>query len=120
MATKDANLASDYEDGFLFIADSNEALYEIELGAAVTFQPGLIEELFLIDIFPAELALELGVTPHSTGLGSGTYRMRGFDTNGSVNAIVYWNSATADSTAEDYTGSAGPVVNIIISDIVGD
>lgn len=97
------------------------ARFEAELATGPKMVDGdRIEELVLVGSFAARLEIELQTTPHSTGLGSGTYRMRGFDTNGSVNGIVYWNSAVADSAAEDYTGSAGPVVNIIISDIIGD
>lgn len=122
MATKDAELASDYLSGYLELSNSSQALYEIELGAASTFQPGLAQELFLINVLEAELELSPGETPHGSGVaGAGvTYRMRGFDTNGAVNGIVYWDSTTVDSTALNYTGSAGPVINIIISDVIGD
>jgi hypothetical protein len=57
-----------------------------------------------------------------TGAGGGggaTYRMRGFDQNGAVNSIVYWNATTVDSAAASYTGSAGPVVDIVVKAIVG-
>jgi len=57
-------------------------------------------------------------TPQSGGGASFNYRMRGFDTNGSVNNIVYWNSVEIDSDASDYSGSAGPVVDIVIQRIV--
>ena len=48
-----------------------------------------------------------------------TFRMRGFDQNGSVNSIVYWSSTEVDSDASDYIGSAGPVVNIVIQKVIG-
>ena len=52
------------------------------------------------------------------GGASFTYRMRGFDSNGAVNSTVYWNSSEADADASDYSGSAGPVVDIVIQRIV--
>lgn len=47
------------------------------------------------------------------------YRMRGFDENVSVNSTVYWTSTEVDADASEYTGSAGPVINIVVNDIVG-
>lgn len=54
------------------------------------------------------------------GGGAGvTYRMRGFDQNGAVNDFVFWDSAEVDSDASDYSGSAGPVVDIVVHRVLG-
>jgi hypothetical protein len=58
----------------------------------------------------------LGAEPGGGGL---TYRMRGFDQNVSVNDIVFWDSDHVDATAADYTGSAGPVINIVVQKKIG-
>lgn len=43
-----------------------------------------------------------------------TYRMRGFDQNGGVNDYVFWDSMEVDADASDYSGSAGPVVDVVL------
>jgi len=58
-----------------------------------------------------------GVSPTLPG-GGVTYRMRGFDQNVSVNRIVYWTATEVDSDASEYTGSAGPVVDIVVSKVI--
>lgn len=61
-------------------------------------------------------------TPAESGGAAGlvpSYRMRGFDQNVAVNAIVFWNSNSVDSAAADYSGSAGPVVDIVVHHYVG-
>jgi len=61
-------------------------------------------------------------TASGTAVAGGTsvtYRMRGFDQNGAVNGYVFWSSTTVDDDASDYSGSAGPVVDIIVHKVVG-
>lgn len=107
MAAKDADLARDVAHHHLYISNSKVARFEVELTAT---PPGNREEtLFLA-----------GAVGGGTGGAGVTYRMRGYDTNVSVDSIVYWDSTGVDTNAEDYAGSAGPVINVIISDIVGD
>ena len=48
------------------------------------------------------------------------YHMRGFDQNGAVNDYVYWDAPAVDPGASSYTGSAGPVVDVVVFDIKGD
>jgi len=59
--------------------------------------------------------------PADVGGGGPTvvYRMRGFDQNGSVNDYVYWDSTEVDADASDYSGSAGPVVDIVLQKVLG-
>lgn len=40
-------------------------------------------------------------------------RMRGFDTNILINKTVYWNAPFIDNLASQYTGSAGPVIDVV-------
>ncbi|MBW2691001.1 MAG: hypothetical protein JRE57_00025 [Deltaproteobacteria bacterium] len=59
--------------------------------------------------------------PDREGSGSGVvFVMRGFDQNGAVNDYVYWDSSTVDSGAVNYSGSAGPVVDVVVFDIRGE
>jgi len=58
-------------------------------------------------------------TPAAQQGGSVSYRMRGYDQNGAVNGYVFWTSTTVDDDASDYSGSAGPVVDIIVHKVVG-
>jgi hypothetical protein len=50
------------------------------------------------------------------GGGSLTYRMRGTDTT--LVETVFWSSATVDSGAGDY-GGPGPVVDIVVANVLG-
>jgi len=59
------------------------------------------------------VVLDSGIAP---GIN---YRMRAFDQNGSVNDYVYWDSPVIDAFGTDYTGSAGPIVDIVVFDIRG-
>jgi hypothetical protein len=60
----------------------------------------------------------------STQIGGGgvgavvTYRMRGYDQNVSVDRIVYWNATEPDADASEYTGSVGPVVDIVVVNVI--
>ena len=51
--------------------------------------------------------------------GGSTYRMRGFDQNGAVNDYVFWDATEVDGDASEYTGSAGPVVDVILHKVIG-
>jgi len=46
------------------------------------------------------------------------YRMRGFDSNTAVNRIVYWVANKIDTTAAQYTGSSGPVSDVIVAAVI--
>lgn len=60
------------------------------------------------------------VFPLGAGGGAAVnYRMRAFDTNGAVNDFVYWDSLTIDSAGSGYSGSAGPLTDIVVFDIRG-
>lgn len=60
------------------------------------------------------------LTPAAGGGGAAlVYRMRGYDTNVAVDDTVFWNSDHVDATAADYTGSAGPVINIVLQKKLG-
>jgi hypothetical protein len=108
MAQKDADMASDYGDRFLHLYKSNNARHE-PVFSVINDPATDFQELILLEVVPGG----------SGGAGK-TYRMRGFDTNGAVNSTVYWNSTTIDADAADYTGSAGPVINIVVNDVIGD
>ena len=127
MAAKDADLARDFSLDFVFIANDDFAAFEVSLLA--TPQQSLAganptgdrsEELVLVGDLGTIFEVEATLTPHGSGGGSTlTYRMRGFDQNGSVNDYVFWSSAEIDSDASEYAGSAGPVVDIVVVDILG-
>jgi hypothetical protein len=58
--------------------------------------------------------------PDAPAPGGGViYRMRGFDENVGVDDTVFWDSDHVDATAADYTGSAGPVVDIVVQKKIG-
>lgn len=48
------------------------------------------------------------------GGGPLRYLMRAFDTNGAVNRFVYWYSEEIDSSGSVYSGSAGPLNEIVV------
>lgn len=106
MGAKNANLASDYAPRTVFSVDDLRAQYTATAIAKVpTTKLGVV---YLID------SGTLGA-----GAGGVTYRMRGFDTNGAVNRIVYWSSSNIDTAAVDYTGSAGPVIDVLVAEKIG-
>jgi hypothetical protein len=64
--------------------------------------------------------LTVSIVPNEGGGGAAlVYRMRGFDQNVAVNDTVFWDSDHVDATAADYTGSAGPVINIVLQKKIG-
>ena len=128
MAAKDADLTRDFSLDFVYVqAGTPVAAFEVSL--LTTPQQSLAggnptgdrtEELFLTEELGTVFEIELVATPHGTGAGGGvTYRMRGFDQNGSVNDYVFWSSSTVDSGAVNYAGSAGPVVDIVVHSRIG-
>lgn len=106
MAQKDASLGNSQliSEGFFITHDSSGASYEITLASGT--RPADTQRTLVI----------VGTT--AAGSGVATYRMRGFDQNVSVNDIVYWTSTDIDSTATNYLGSAGPVVDIVVYKIL--
>ncbi len=60
------------------------------------------------------------LTPPVLAGGGVTYRMRGFDQNVAVDDIVFWDSDHVDADASDYSGSAGPVVDIVVQKKTGN
>lgn len=124
MAAKDADLARGFSLDFVYISNDDVAGLELSLETTPkqVDQGGgdRFEELFLAEDLGTVLEVELVTTPHGSGGGSTlTYRMRGFDQNGAVNDYVFWSSAEVDADASDYVGSAGPVVDIVVVDILG-
>lgn len=71
----------------------------------------------------AEPVVKGAIAPSGSGGNTApaavTYRMRGFDTNGSVNDWVHWTANEIDSDASEYTGSAGPVTRISLVKEIG-
>ena len=95
MALRDADLASDFAQRFLFPALSSAQLV---IASAAPASP--LSELFYTNL---------------TGGGSGptiNYVMRGYDST--LTTIVYWDSATIDPTAANYSGP-GPVVDVVVA-----
>jgi hypothetical protein len=122
MAAKDADLARDFSLDFVFISNDDVAAFEVSLDTTPKQVSGdRSEELFLTEEVGVVFEIEATATPHGTGAGGTgvTYRMRGFDQNGAVNDYVFWSSSTVDSSASNYAGSAGPVVDIVVHSIVG-
>ena len=127
MAAKDADLTRDFSLDFVYVqAGTPVAAFEVSL--LTTPQQSLAggnptgdrtEELFLVPDLGTVLEIELVSTPHGSGGSSAIYRMRGFDQNGAVNDFVSWNATSEDPTATQYAGSAGPVVNIRLIEIIG-
>ncbi len=78
-------------------------------------------DFFDVGATPEVRVFGVNITPSvPAGGGAGaTYRMRGFDQNGAVNDFVFWDSAEVDSDASDYSGSAGPVVDIVVHRVLG-
>lgn len=98
MATKDADLASDYA--------SDRALMLIE--ETTTAELTVVLE----DLQYQSYSLSI-VEEGASGVLK-PYRMSGFDQNVLVNDWVFWDATKVDSDASEYTGSAGPVVNIVV------
>jgi hypothetical protein len=127
MAAKDADLARGYSLDFVYISNDDFANFEVSL--LETPQQSLAganptgdrtEELFIVPDVGTVLEIELITTPHGSGGGSTlSYRMRGFDQHVSVNGYVFWSSSEVDDDASEYVGSAGPVVDIVVVDILG-
>ena len=121
MAAKNADLARGHFSAEIFLTEDLIAESELELEANISYEPASPGFIFLIEDFPAEIIATIGDTPASSPGGGSTitYRMRGFDQNGAVNGYVFWSSSEVDSDASDYAGSAGPVVDIVVVDILG-
>lgn len=102
MATKDADLATDYADTSVYLSEITQAMFS----AAV------------INV-PAQTALPV-VYMAQVGVGGGaslSYRMRGYDTT--LSSTVFWSSSTPDADSSDYLGP-GPVINIVVRSVSGE
>jgi len=120
MAAKDADLTRDFSLDYVYINNTDVAQFEVSLLTTPQQSAGdRSEELFLTGDLGTVLEIELVSTPHGSGGSSAIYRMRGFDQNGAVNDFVSWNATSEDPTATQYAGSAGPVVNIRLIEIIG-
>lgn len=72
-----------------------------------------------LDVFTTSSTKTVDNTDGAAPGGAITYRMRGFDTHGSVNNWVHWTANEIDGDASEYTGSAGPVTRISLVKEIG-
>lgn len=103
MVQKDADLATDYNNGTLYLTN-DKAEFEI-IEVIQVNQPAALPELFLVELVPGGSTVGL------------VYRMRGYDET--LASIVFWNSSKADAAGEDYIGP-GPLTSIIVRSVSGD